>query len=123
MDLVHITKNELKEVNSINKDVNISTANEEANFENTLNVVNVDGPFESAIGDADAFLLEKGPMDTVRLIPAAYNAENERWEALNGSPILGGNYGGTSDKRFFDAVAAITGHRQDIVKIFDRIEG
>ena len=28
MDLVHITKNELKEVNSINKDVNISTANE-----------------------------------------------------------------------------------------------
>jgi|TARA_R110000737_G_scaffold38816_2_gene58668 hypothetical protein len=30
MDLVHITKNELKEVNSINKDVNISTANEEA---------------------------------------------------------------------------------------------
>jgi hypothetical protein len=90
---------------------------------NTLNVVNVDGPFTPAIDDADVVILEKGPMDTARLLPAAYNAENDRWEALKGLPMFGGNYGGTCDARFIDAVRGITGHRQGIAKIFDRNEG
>lgn len=98
------------------------TMNGVSSRENTLNAVNVDGPFIPDVNDENVVILEKGPMNSARLFPAAYNAENERWEALKGGRMFGGNYGASCDGRFVDAVKGITNSRQDIVKIFDRKE-
>jgi len=90
-------------------------------------VANVEGPFMSEPTATDVLVLEQGPLDSARLIPAVYNDLRDEWEPINRAlgewVMFGGNYAGTSDSRFCEATSVITGGtRLDLVKVFDRIE-
>lgn len=76
-----------------------------------LCVVNVDGPFDPS-EDAPAVKLQKGPLDTVNLVPV----DEDRWVAF------GGNFGYTSDSRFQRAVESLIGVSHVAVAIHDRVE-
>jgi hypothetical protein len=78
-----------------------------------LCVTNVSGPFDPS-DDAPAVTLEKGPFNSVRLIPV---------EDRHCDPIMfGGNYAGTSDSRFCQAVEEMCGYRHGMIAIHDRVE-
>ena len=79
-----------------------------------LTVVNVEGPFEPS-DDAPAVELVIGPHDTARLMVIGKESE-DRWV------MFGGNYAGTSDSRFSEALRKLNGDKCGIVKIFDRYE-
>ena len=90
-------------------------------------VANVEGPFKSEPTAKDVLVLEQGPFDSARLIPAVYNDSTDAWEPINRAlgewVMFGGNYAGTSDSRFCEATSFLTGGtRLDLVKVFDRIE-
>jgi hypothetical protein len=79
-----------------------------------LCVSNVDGPFEPN-EECPEVILEVGPFNSVRLVPAS----------LKGSGLafmFGGNYAGTSDSRFADAVEKLCGYSHNMIKIHDRVE-
>jgi hypothetical protein len=80
-----------------------------------LCVVNVDGPFEPS-DDCPAVILKPGniPKALPKLVP---EEDQEHWT------MFGGNYAGTSDSRFSDAVERMCGIRAGIVPIHDRVEG
>ena len=94
--------------------------------ESSFYVANVEGPFDANPTSETVLYLDRGPMDSARLIPAVYNDLRDEWEpistALGEWVMFGGNYAGTSDSRFCEATGAITGSRLDLVKIFDRVE-
>lgn len=79
-----------------------------------LTITNVDGPFEPT-EDAPAALLVAGRVSYVaRIVPAD---AGDRWTAF------GGNYAGSSEARFSDAVSALTGLPfHGVVAVHDRIE-
>ena len=78
-------------------------------------VVNIDGPFEPD-ESAPAFMLEEGNLGTAVLRPV------DGPENMMG-PCMGGNYGGTSDSRFSEAVAKILGHSfYGAIPIHDRFD-
>lgn len=85
---------------------------------NKLCVVNIDGPSDPT-DDAPAVLLLEGNLpETVHIKP----------EGLVDSGMvvmMGGNYAGTSDSRFGNAIAKITGQRfaMGMAPIHDRVEG
>lgn len=88
-----------------------------------LTIMNIEGPFE-ARADAPAAMLVQGlSHDTVRIVPAAFKAFENRWIPDPRWTMMGGNYAATSDSRFFQAIEAILGHRfYGAVAIHDRIE-
>lgn len=79
-----------------------------------LTVVNVDGPFEPT-ADAPAVMLFHGNIKTAlpKLVPVGLEG---KWT------MFGGNYAGTSDSRFADAVERLCGVRANIVPVHDRVE-
>lgn len=78
-----------------------------------LCVVNVDGPFEPC-DDLPACRLEQGYVPNSAMI--VIDGENRRG-------MFGGNYAGTSDSRFGEAVSKILGGaRVNVVAIHDRFE-
>jgi hypothetical protein len=81
-----------------------------------LTLANVPGPFE-ATEDAPACVLVRGNLPgTVKIVPA------DLFDAGR-SVMMGGNYGGTSDSRFSEAVEKLLGHRfYGAVAIHDRTE-
>lgn len=84
-----------------------------------LTLVNVHGPFNPT-PDAPAAYLVKGTVPgAVRIVPAdATGAMDTRWL------MFGGNYAGSSDSRFNEAVEALGGPRfGGPVAIHDRYEG
>ena len=95
-----------------------------------LCVMNVSGPFQPRhpdTGDITAYpvILEKGPMNTVRLVPAALDSlfENDDLEPTGEWTMMGGNYAATSDSRFAQAIETILGHSfYGAVAIHDRVE-
>jgi hypothetical protein len=83
---------------------------------NRLCVVNVDGPFEPS-DDCPAVVLKPSNLGARRALPKLVPEEDQdNWT------MDGGNYAGTSDSRFCEAVERICGIRADIVPIHDRIE-
>ena len=84
-----------------------------------LTLTNVDGPFEPN-PDAPAALLIKGNMaGAVRIVP-----QGPEGEVIPGWLMFGGNYAGSSDSRFHEAVERLGGPRfGGPVAIHDRIEG
>ncbi len=81
-----------------------------------LCVTNIEGPFEPS-EDVPAVRLVEGPFNSVRLVPEELHI-TKTWV------MYGGNIGVTSDSRFSDAIAKMTGRKfaDGIVKIFDRVE-
>jgi hypothetical protein len=78
-------------------------------------VTNVSGPFDPS-ADAPAAILEKGPLESVRLVPQSIK-DSGRWY------MFGGNCALTSDSRFSDTIEKLLGHRfYGAVKIHDRVE-
>lgn len=80
-----------------------------------LTLVNVSGPFEPT-PDRPACWLVKGLAPNSARIVVADPATDTRWS------MMGGNYGGTCDSRFNEAVEKLTGHRPGVVAIHDRYE-
>lgn len=68
-----------------------------------LTLVNVDGPFDPN-PERPAALLRKGPMGSVHIVPC-----DDAGQVLSGWFMMGGNYAGTSDSRFGEAVRDMTG--------------
>ncbi|USN15593.1 hypothetical protein KIKIMORA_04750 [Brevundimonas phage vB_BpoS-Kikimora] len=84
-----------------------------------LTLVNVSGP-SSPSEDAPAAYLVKGNVaGSVKIVPAdATGAKDSRWL------MMGGNYAGTSDSRFGEAVESLGGGRYTaIAPVHDRFEG
>jgi hypothetical protein len=81
---------------------------------NSLCVINVEGPFEPD-ENHPAVILESGPYNSVRLVPVC-EKEAGSWT------MMGGNYAGTSDGRFSDAVRHRTGAPASVVAVHDRVE-
>lgn len=79
-----------------------------------LTLVNVDGPFDPEPGRPAAWLLPGYVEGTVRIVPVDVG---DSWT------MFGGNYAGTSDSRFTEAVEKITGATfYGAVPIHDRVE-
>lgn len=76
-----------------------------------LTVVNVSGPSDPDPARAPAVMLVANPRGTVALVPAFYDGDGwvEYKAAGKIGPMFGGNYAGTSDSRFGDAVRRLTG--------------
>ena len=86
-----------------------------------LSLVNVAGPFEPT-EDAPAAMLVSNGKGLVRIVPAN-RLENGEWAQETRWTMFGGNYAGTSDSRFIDAIQALTGAPwYGAVAIHDRIE-
>lgn len=81
-----------------------------------LTLVNVDGPFDPTPDRPAAWLVRGNLPYTVKIV-VEDPATTTRW------PMMGGNYGGTSDSRFNEAVQHITGFSMGPVPIHDRYEG
>ena len=81
---------------------------------NKVTVVNASGPFEPT-DERPAVLLVKGPLNTARLVPIDL-VDSGAWV------MSGGNYAGTSDSRFGEAVRALIGSSNGVVPVFDRTE-
>lgn len=88
----------------------------------TLCVVNCIGPFQPT-PDSPAVLIERGPYDTLRLIPAV-EREDGGWVPARGMFMMGGNYAGTSDSRFGERLNDyVQGYRfVGVLPIHDRQE-
>jgi hypothetical protein len=91
----------------------------------TVTVVNVDGPTDEA-APTEAFALVPGPTGQPILVPAVKTGDDEyqgfKPEWLVG-PMFGGNYAGTSDSRFGEALKAQFGIKANVaVPIHDRFE-
>jgi len=86
-------------------------------FFDNFTVVNIDGPFEPDNTAPAVLLIDKreAGRPNPKLVPAD-DYGNGAWL------MFGGNYAGTSDSRFGEAMQKLTGFGTDIVKIHDRIE-
>lgn len=84
-----------------------------------LTLVNVAGPFEPTPDAPAAYLVKGNVAGSVKVVPAdATGAMDTRWL------MFGGNYAGTSDSRFGEAVEALGGAwHSGPVAIHDRYEG
>ena len=81
-----------------------------------LTLVNVDGPFDPEPGRPAAWLLPGNVEGTVKIVPD-WEFQDNTWT------MFGGNYAGTSDSRFTEAVEKITGATfYGAVPIHDRVE-
>lgn len=91
-----------------------------------LTLVNVKGPFEARASAPAAMLvygLGRNSTQTVRIIPAAFEAFKNRWKEDPRWWMMGGNYAASSDSRFVDAVESLLGHYfYGAVAIHDRCE-
>jgi len=77
-------------------------------------VVNASGPFEPS-DEYPAVVLTEGPFNSVNLVPVELIGSG-KWT------MFGGNYAGTSDSRFSEAVEKMCGYRHGMIKIHDRVE-
>ena len=84
-----------------------------------LTLTNVEGPFD-ANPDRPAALLVKGNVPgAVKIVP-----QGPEGEVIPGWLMFGGNYAGSSDSRFHEAVERLGGPRfGGPVAVHDRIEG
>lgn len=83
----------------------------------TLTLVNVPGPFEPS-ENAPAAWLVPGNLPKTAKIVVVDPKEEKRWH------MFGGNYAGSSDGRFDDALFRLTGGwHQCLAPIHDRYEG
>lgn len=87
----------------------------------TLCVVNVPGPFNPS-DDTPAVVVERGPYLTLRLKPA--ECVDGKWQPKSGWFMMGGNYAGTSDSRFGEALNDfVHGYRfAGVLPVHDRQE-
>jgi hypothetical protein len=88
------------------------TNNGVSKYAKGLTVINVDGPFEPS-EDYPAVELRVGPMNSMRLVPVK---NQDDWV------MSGGNYAGTCDSRFGNAVKNLCGYDHSMIKVFDRVE-
>lgn len=87
-----------------------------------LCLVNVDGPFDPRPG-LPAAILQSHHKGILRIVPAELDESTGRWSVAPGWFMMGGNYGATSDSRFYDACQRLTGARfYGAVPIHDRQE-
>jgi hypothetical protein len=80
-----------------------------------LTLVNVDGPFDPDEQRPAAWLVRGNLPFTVKIVVVDPATASRR-------PMMGGNYGGTCDSRFSEAVQHITGYGFGVVPIHDRYE-
>ena len=81
-----------------------------------LTLVNVDGPFDPDQNRPAAWLLPGNVAGSVKIVPD-WEYQDNTWT------MFGGNYAGTSDSRFTEAVEKITGATfYGAVPIHDRVE-
>lgn len=81
----------------------------------SLTLVNVEGPFNPHPERPAAWLVRGNLPYTVKIVVEDPATATRR-------PMMGGNYGGTPDSRFREAVANITGYDTGPVPIHDRYE-
>ena len=87
-----------------------------------LTLINVEGPFDPSFDAPAAILRVKtiGSRKHPYIEPVTVTKRGDLlW--LNGG-MFGGNYAGTSDSRFGEAVAKMIGHKYGPVGIHDRVE-
>ncbi|USN14496.1 hypothetical protein DOMOVOI_00210 [Brevundimonas phage vB_BpoS-Domovoi] len=84
-----------------------------------LTLVNVDGPFDPNPSRPAAYLVKGNVPGAVKIVPATDTGEMDtRWL------MAGGNYAGTTDSRFNEAVERLGGPRfGGPVSVHDRYEG
>lgn len=84
-----------------------------------LTLINVGGPFNPSPDAPAAYLVKGNVPGAVKIVPAnAEGAMDTRWL------MFGGNYAGTSDSRFNEAVERLGGPRYGgPVAVHDRYEG
>jgi hypothetical protein len=88
-----------------------------------LCIVNIDGPFEPSSEYPAALLILGNLPGIVRIVPAE-KTEAGGWQKIPQWWMFGGNYAGTSDSRFSEAIERLLGHRfYGAVAIHDRNEG
>ena len=89
----------------------------------TLLLVNVEGPFDPENHKGKLAFLKQGVFPGTAVIVPACWAEIGEYIPVPEWTMMGGNYGGTSDSRFTKAVEKITGHPfYGALPIHDRIE-
>ena len=81
-----------------------------------LTLVNVSGPFEPDEKRPAAWLMPGHIPHSARIV-VVDPATDTGWA------MMGGNYAGTSDSRFNEAVQKLTGARPGVVAVHDRYEG
>ena len=84
-----------------------------------LTLVNVDGPFNPTPDAPAAYLVKGNVRGAVKIVPATETGDMDtRWL------MFGGNYAGTCDSRFNEAVETLGGPRfGGPVAVHDRYEG
>lgn len=82
-----------------------------------LTVVNVDGPFEPCAKRPACWLVKGHIPNSAHLVVVDPASGDGRWF------MMGGNYAGTSDSRFNEAVQKLTGSRPGVLPVHDRHEG
>lgn len=82
-----------------------------------LTVVNVEGPFEPNAQRPACWLVPGHIPHSAHLVVVDPEGDDKRWF------MMGGNYAGTSDSRFNEAVQQLTGARPGVVAVHDRHEG
>jgi hypothetical protein len=96
-----------------------------SNQHTELTVVNVDGPFEPKSNRPAVALVAGNLPGTLKIVPAVkvdVTSEGPQW-ITPGRPMMGGNYGATSDSRFSEACEKLLGHVfYGAVPIHDRFE-
>jgi hypothetical protein len=91
----------------------------------SLTLVNVSGPSEPT-DDAPAAMLVHGNLGTAIIVPAIWSEGTREWQeqpsqtAEGPARMFGGNYAGTSDSRFHEAVRRLIGQSHVAVAIHDR---
>ena len=90
------------------------SSNGVSNQNDVLCVSNIDGPFDPS-GNNEVLLVRGPGHNQAILVP---KEEYEKGEHT----MFGGNYGGSSDSRFAEAVEKLVGSRLGVVAIHDRIE-
>ena len=87
-----------------------------------LTLINVEGPFDPSF-DAPAAMLKVKTIGSRKhpyIEPVTVTKSGDLLEIKGG--MFGGNYAGTSDSRFGEAVAKMIGHKYGPVGIHDRVE-
>ena len=87
-----------------------------------LTLLNVAGPFEPSV-NAPAAMLKASTIGSRKhpyIEPVTVTKSGDLLEIKGG--MFGGNYAGTSDSRFGEAVEKLIGHKYGPVGIHDRVE-
>lgn len=90
----------------------------------TLTLVNAEGPFKpTPERPAVAFQRHPTMKNVVYIVPVDYDYTNDTWTYSKRVGMMGGNFGYTSDSRFFEAAEKFCGYRwHGAIKIHDRFE-